>query len=726
MSDNMLSNNNLAKEVKSLAQICPKCGGNCNLNNDGFFIISECENNHKLKCSIKEFEKKQIIRVSVNKIFCDICSVEEKDNIFYYCLQCGKKLCKSCKDHHIFSDKNCSKKIIEYIKFIRNNKYCCQEHNELFLDYCSDCKKDICSQCLNAHNSHKVNEYNLNMKEIKAKLDKNSSLREKVNSIFYNKFEQLEKYLKEIKDTCEIVAEKNKNIGEIRTMQELNNLKSFDIDLINERFQNIININNNEKDILKVLDSFIQFHKEITNPDFEKLNNNLCIKKESELNFLANKYKETKENVMKIEKNNKKINFLANKYKEIKENVMKIEKNDKKIIFKENIKSKEKNKIKNNNSFIIKKIKKANISIINSSYTYNNIIYAKMSSNTYFFQSCSLINNVSEIYKNDINKAVHINNIFQIKNIIYADNEFNYSSKSEEVDILFESSPDYWEDDIGEKFYDDSNCNNNEINSIKIMENYLKFIGEDSNKEKLENSKFPSNTEFNQNNKNDSNSKFTFGIKISTIQRKNKNNEGNDSNNSSEKKVINEIDDSDKNSQKPIIINLKFVNEEEFNKDKSNNNKLKKRIKRNRIMKRRKNIIYNIKIIRFNINNIKLDYIKIILKCFSANKNIENKFLYIISFISNIICFNSNYNFKDIFRRIVNTYIIVSYNHSRINILFSLKENESGNITFLTNCIIIFYIDRGKMIEFIYPYGFIISNILYKLNKDFLYYLLSL
>ena len=467
--------------------------------------------------------------------------------------------------------------------------------------------------------------------------------------------------------------------------------------------------------------------EEITNPDFIQLNNSLCIKKETELNIIANKYKETNENVMKIDRN------------------------DKNKILKERIKSKEKNKIENENIFIKEEIKKVNINIflstncmttqnnfinstrktlswseipftttniytidekiekkklclikvkyklfqesseagnngnlghewnesyiygaenysiyagihvqavqkiwweretINFSSCYNNIKYAKMTSNTYIFQSCTLINRVSEVYIYDINKVVQINNLFQRQNLICADCEYNYSSKSEIDIVIYESSSDFYENDRCEKYYDGSNYNNHEI-----MENYSEFVNGYLNKEKLANS-----------------------------------------------------------------------DEDEFNKDKSNNNKLKKRIKRKRIINRIKKEKYNIKIIRFNINNIELDYKEIFLKIFSAYKNNKNKFVYIKYYISNIICFNSKY-IKDIFRRIVNNNKLISYNHSKDNILFSLKENKNVNITFLTNCIIIFYKDRGKLIEFIYPYGFIISNILYRLNKEFLDYLLSL
>ena len=320
---------------------------------------------------------------------------------------------------------------------------------------------------------------------------------------------------------------------------------------------------------------------------------------------------------------------------------------------------------------------------------------------------------------------MYINNIFQIQNLNCADNEYNYTSKNEEVEILYESSVDFCQTGVYEESHDDSNYNNNDINNVEIMGNYLEFINEDKNKEKLEDSKFSSNIEFNQNNKNDSNSKFTFGIKLSSIPCKTKNNEVNDNNNCSEKEIINEIGGSNKNNQKAIIINLKFVSNEEFNKDKSNDKKQKKRIKRGRVMSRIKDKMYNSKVIRFNINNIKLDYKKIISKKISTYKNIETKILPIISFISNIIYFNSKYIFTDIFRKIINNDIKINYNNSRINILFSLEENENVYITLLTNNLIIFYNDRGKMIEIIYPYGFIISKLLYKINKYSLGYLLS-
>ena len=116
MSANNLFHNNTTFVSKSVTQVCPKCGGNCSLTKDGFFIISKCEHNHILKNSIVEFEKGQFIKGSLKKIFCDLCSKKTAYNNLFYCIQCQKKLCESCKEHHMYSKiDNCIHDIIEYI-----------------------------------------------------------------------------------------------------------------------------------------------------------------------------------------------------------------------------------------------------------------------------------------------------------------------------------------------------------------------------------------------------------------------------------------------------------------------------------------------------------------------------------------------------------------------------------------------------------------------------------
>ena len=165
--------NNTTFVTKSLTQICPQCGGNCTLTRDGFFIISKCEHNHILKNSIVEFEKSQSNQRTLEEIFCDFCSTKTTYNNLFYCIQCKKKLCESCKEHHKYSkNNNLIHDIIEY----NNKKYYCQEHDDLCSDYCSKCKKDICLQCYKAHKLHEIEEYNLNTKKIMTNLNESKRL----------------------------------------------------------------------------------------------------------------------------------------------------------------------------------------------------------------------------------------------------------------------------------------------------------------------------------------------------------------------------------------------------------------------------------------------------------------------------------------------------------------------------------------------------------------------
>lgn len=702
MSANNLFHNNTTFVSKSVTQVCPGCGGNCSLAKDGFFIISKCEHNHILKNSIVEFEKGQFIKGSLEEIFCDLCSIKATYNNLFYCIQCQKKLCESCKEHHMYSKiDNYVHDIIEY----NNKKYYCQEHDELFLAYCSKCKKDICLQCFKAHKFHEFEEFNLNTKKIKTNLKEFKKLYEKVKDIYYNDISQLDYFFKEIDDVFRICTEKNENYGKIRTMQELNNLKSFDIELINEKLKKIINLNEEEKDILKDLGSFIKFHEEVKNPDFEKMikeksNKNLYIQKENELKFISKKKKEKKEYINKIEYNN-----------------------NKNMILKENIKPKEKTKLKNKKNLNTKNRIKAGIRNINISYNFNYLIYTRMSSNEYIFQSCTLLNNTSEEYKYNIEKKRIINYIFNIKDnylpkLNSADNEFNNPSKTENNILIFENMHDISQYDINVNLYDGINCdnNNNKINSVEIIGEYIELIDQalqSQEKEKncqLEKLSLISDVKQNKNNSKDEvNSKYFPCKEISDIQPTIRNNETNNKNNSINS-MISEINDS--NMQKPFQIKLRLMNIEPNN---INSNKLKTIVKRSTVRNRVK-INKLIKIIKFNSQNVNLDLNKILLRILSSEENNENKLLYITSFISNIISFNSKYSYNDIFPLLLSKKIEINYNCANIKIFSVLNNNENVYITFLAKSAMIFIKDRGKMIVYNYPYGFIVSNILRNFN----------
>ena len=115
-------------------------------------------------------------------------------------------------------------------------------------------------------------------------------------------------------------------------------------------------------------------------------------------------------------------------------------------------------------------------------------------------------------------------------------------------------------------------------------------------------------------------------------------------------------------------------------------------------------------------NSINLDLNKILLRILSSEENNENKLLYITSFISNIISFNSKYSYNDIFPLLLSKKIEINYNCANIKIFSVLNNNENVYITFLAKSAMIFIKDRGKMIVYNYPYGFIVSNILRNFN----------
>ncbi len=89
-----------------------------------------------------------------------------KDYI-YKCLTCKKKniICAICKSNH--APKH------EIINYERNN-YRCSKHKEKFIEYCHQCKKNICFQCHDEHSNHESEIESLNGKKLfipKEKID---------------------------------------------------------------------------------------------------------------------------------------------------------------------------------------------------------------------------------------------------------------------------------------------------------------------------------------------------------------------------------------------------------------------------------------------------------------------------------------------------------------------------------------------------------------------------
>ena len=149
---NLINNEiNKNKIIKSKYIICPKCKENIRIKIEDYKIkLYECKNNHIINnILLEKYEDTQ--KLDISKIICEICKENNKGNshnkIFYRCNKCKINLCPLCKLKH---DKNHN--IINY----ELKDYICEDHNELYIEYCIKCKKNICLSCENNHKNHKT------------------------------------------------------------------------------------------------------------------------------------------------------------------------------------------------------------------------------------------------------------------------------------------------------------------------------------------------------------------------------------------------------------------------------------------------------------------------------------------------------------------------------------------------------------------------------------------
>ncbi len=132
--------------------------------NNEYFIKYKCENNHKGEISLEEYFKND--KHKLNKLNCEECNQNQENNFYSlnYCINCQKILCHNCIKNHL-------EKEHQYTSLSRYDSTCL-EHNSTYSNYCYDCEKNICYLCLNQHQNHKMislskfimTEDNLNMK----------------------------------------------------------------------------------------------------------------------------------------------------------------------------------------------------------------------------------------------------------------------------------------------------------------------------------------------------------------------------------------------------------------------------------------------------------------------------------------------------------------------------------------------------------------------------------
>ena len=142
-------------------------------------------------------------------------------------------LCPLCSSNH-----DNTHNIIDYD--LKN--YICEIHNDKYISYCKNCKKNLCIYCTNNHNNHEINIYRIEDKDKKMK--ELNELRKKIEIL-----------IKDIKEIKNILDNVTKNI-EIYYNICNNYINNYDIRKINyETIENINQIINEDiiKDINKII-----------------------------------------------------------------------------------------------------------------------------------------------------------------------------------------------------------------------------------------------------------------------------------------------------------------------------------------------------------------------------------------------------------------------------------------------------------------------------------------
>ena len=261
-------------------------------------------------------------------------------NIIFHCDKCNRipliipsnincKMIKYCNNEkmaevitatdllNIINIKNAKKKDIskENIKIIDNNidqgEFNCTLHGKHFINYCSDCSKDICYNCSKEHIHHKLIYFS---NFLPAKRD----IREgnKILSEMKNELKKFSQNAKEIIKCCESLI----NLKE----KTLNALNAVDFEKLN--FNSIMNY----KNILKIKIQLNEKPYNIINPlsevnsnllesikkNFEKYKKELSFKEKSEKNILDEIPIFEKDNIQK-----NRSNYLKNNTNLVKNNI---------------------------------------------------------------------------------------------------------------------------------------------------------------------------------------------------------------------------------------------------------------------------------------------------------------------------------------------------------------------------------------------------------------------
>ena len=237
---------------KSKYIICPKCGEISMINiNDYKINLYGCKNGHEVNNILFEkYESTQ--KIDISKVICDICKEKNKaesyNKTFYFCLDCKKNICVTCKSKH---DKN--HKIINH----DNKEFICFKHDDSYCSYCNDCSINLCRYCELKHKNH--NKISL-IRDLDKMPDDMNNMRNILDAfndninIIINRLkkvsENLETYYKIYTDLITAYKDKKMTKELIHNIEELKGNKMLD------DISSINNENNLTKKINKILEIY--------------------------------------------------------------------------------------------------------------------------------------------------------------------------------------------------------------------------------------------------------------------------------------------------------------------------------------------------------------------------------------------------------------------------------------------------------------------------------------
>ena len=249
--------------IKSKEIICPDCHEPCRIKLENYKIkLYDCINGHvKENINLIDFNDTQ--KIDLSKIVCGLCKEVNKgnsfENEFYLCLNCNQNLCPMCKYKH--EKEEGEHNIIKYDQKF----FTCRKHNEIFVNYCQDCKVNLCLSCMEEHQEHKTVLFNKLLPKVNEIKDNLSEIKKNIES-FNSKINIIIKQLTELMKAMEIYYDINIDIlnnysYKNRNYETLQNVNEISIE--NPIFGLIKEINQNRNFSSKIF-NIIDLYNRIT------------------------------------------------------------------------------------------------------------------------------------------------------------------------------------------------------------------------------------------------------------------------------------------------------------------------------------------------------------------------------------------------------------------------------------------------------------------------------